>query len=72
LLSEKKTKIFYESQIGKVYPVLWESRRNGDNMVGFTNNYIRVERPFNKNLVNIVEEVNLGEWNNDKSSLLII
>ena len=71
LLSDKKTKAFYESQIGKSYPVLWESRHNGENMLGFTNNYIRVERPYDKNKVNTVETILLGGWSDDKSSLTV-
>lgn len=71
LLSDKKTQAFYESQIGKTYPVLWESRHNGENMVGFTNNYVKVERPFDKNLVNTIEVVKLGKWNEEKSALTI-
>jgi len=69
--SDKKTQAFYESQIGKTYPVLWESRHNGENMVGFTNNYVKVERSFDKNLVNTVEIVKLGKWNEEKSALTI-
>ena len=71
LLSDKKTKTFYESQQGKTYPVLWESRHNGENMLGFTNNYVRVERPFDKNRVNTIEEVKLGKWNEERSALRI-
>ena len=71
LLSDKKTKAFYESQQGKSYPVLWESRHNGENMVGFTNNYVKVERPFDKNLVNTIQTVTLGEWNEERSALKI-
>ena len=72
LLSDKKTKAFYESQQGKVYPVLWESRHNGENMVGFTNNYIRVERAYDKHKVNTVELLKLGGWNEDKSALIAV
>lgn len=71
LLSDKKTKAFYESRKGKTYPVLWESRHNGENMLGFTTNYVRVERPFDKNRINKVEEVKLGEWNEERSALRI-
>jgi len=70
LLSEKKTQAFYESQMGKSYPVLWESKHNGDFMVGFTNNYIRVQRPYDKQRVNTVELVTLGNWNDDRSALI--
>lgn len=71
LLSDKKTKFFYESQMGRTLPVLWESRHNGESMVGFSNNYVKVERPFNPNLVNKVEIVTLGGWNEVKSALRI-
>jgi threonylcarbamoyladenosine tRNA methylthiotransferase MtaB len=40
-------------------------------MVGFTNNYIKVERPFDKNRVNKVEVVTLGGWNAEKSALKV-
>jgi threonylcarbamoyladenosine tRNA methylthiotransferase MtaB len=68
-LSEKKTQAFYESQMGKTYPVLWESRHNGEQMVGFTNNYIRVEKPYDKNSVNKIENMTLGHWNDEKTAL---
>ena len=70
-LSDKKTKAFYESQRGKTSPVLWESRHNGENMVGFTANYVKAERPFDKLLVNKVQTVTLGDWNEDKSAICI-
>jgi len=63
LLSDKKTKSFYQSQIGKTYPVLWESRSHDEMMVGFTSNYVRVERPMDRSLVNTIEMVRLGEMN---------
>ncbi|MFA6580493.1 MAG: tRNA (N(6)-L-threonylcarbamoyladenosine(37)-C(2))-methylthiotransferase MtaB [Paludibacter sp.] len=68
-LSDKKTRLFYEKQNGKTAQVLWESRHNGDKMVGFTNNYIRVETAYDKTLVNTVKSVTMGDWNDDKSAL---
>ncbi len=70
LISDKKTKAFYESQKGKSFPVLWESRHNSENMLGFTSNYIQVEREYDNKLVNTLEVVTLGEWNDDKSALI--
>jgi threonylcarbamoyladenosine tRNA methylthiotransferase MtaB len=70
LVSDEKTRIFYEKQIGRTAQVLWESRHNGENMVGFTSNYVRVERPYNKSLVNTIQTVTLGSWNEDKSALV--
>jgi threonylcarbamoyladenosine tRNA methylthiotransferase MtaB len=69
-LSEKKTKAFYQSQVGKSYPVLWESRHNGEFMVGFSSNYVKVERPYDKKMVNTIQTITLGEWNYDKSALI--
>jgi threonylcarbamoyladenosine tRNA methylthiotransferase MtaB len=70
LLSDKKTKKFYESQKGKTYPVLWESRQQGDKMVGFTSNYVQVECKYDKKLVNVLETITLGDWNEEKSALI--
>jgi len=69
-LSNVKFNTFYELQKGKTAQVLWESRQNGDKMVGFTNNYIRVEQPFDKMCVNTIHTITLGEWNEDKTALL--
>ena len=68
-LSEKKTQEFYENQIGKTFPVLWESRHHGEQMVGFTSNYVKIERPFDKSLINCIQNVILDNWNDDKSAL---
>jgi len=70
-LSTIKTQQFYEDQIGKEVHVLWESRSRDDKMVGFTHNYIRVERPFEKALVNTIQSVYLGEWNEEKTALMV-
>ena len=69
LLSDKKTQNFYHSQIGKTAKVLWESRYHGENMTGFTQNYVRVERPYDKKRINTVETVALQNWNDDRSAL---
>ena len=68
-LSNKKTNAFYENQRGTSAPVLWESRLNGETMVGFTNNYIKTERLYEKALVNKVQLVTLGDWNEEKTAL---
>lgn len=70
-LSDNKTFAFYEKQFGKQQHVLWESRHHGDNMFGFTENYIKVERPYDRKLINTVEKITLGVWNEDKSALKI-
>ena len=71
-LSEGKTAAFYHSQTGKTASVLWEAKKNGEMMHGFTENYVRVEKPYDKKRVNTVETVTLGDWNEDKTALKAI
>jgi threonylcarbamoyladenosine tRNA methylthiotransferase MtaB len=68
-LSDTLTKEFYEKQIGKSVQVLWESRHKDENMVGFSDNYIRTERPYDKNAVNTIQTITLGGWNKEMSAL---
>jgi threonylcarbamoyladenosine tRNA methylthiotransferase MtaB len=39
-------------------------------MIGFTSNYVKAERPFDKSLVNTIQAVTLGEWNEEKTALI--
>ena len=70
-LSDKMTKAFYQKQIGKTAQVLWESTHKDDTMVGFTENYVRLERPYDKSLVNSIHAVTMGDWNEEKSALKV-
>lgn len=58
-LSEHKRKQFYERFLGKTVCVLFEGRADPQMMSGFTGNYIKVEVPWNKSLVNQICEVSL-------------
>lgn len=69
LLSDKKIKAFYISQQGKSYPVLWESRWQEDQMIGYSSNYVRVEKAYDKTSVNKVEIVKLGDFNANGNAL---
>jgi len=72
LISDKKTEAFYEKQMGKPARVLWESKKkNSENMIGFTENYIRAEAVFDKEKINSVQNVQLRAWNEDKTALKI-
>ena len=64
-MSHKKKRAFYESQLGKTYPVLFEAEQQEADMYGFTNNYVKVKTPYNKDLVNTVHEVKLSEIDRD-------
>ncbi len=69
-LSERKHRAFIDSQLGKTRPVLWESSPHPSNqalkqsstqaeMQGWTDNYIRLCRPFSPTLANTVEQVTI-------------
>ena len=53
-LSDRKKQAFYQSQLGKERPVLWESTIKNGLMYGFTDNYIRVSRPADPALINTI------------------
>ena len=56
-ISEQKLADFYALHKGEKAVVLWESKREGDMMSGFTENYIRVTTPYDKKKVNTFEEI---------------
>ncbi len=58
-LSERKTKAFYAAHKGQKATVLWESKREGEMMGGFTENYIRVLRPYDKTKINTFEAITI-------------
>lgn len=59
ILSEKKRRYFYEQHLNKTYHVLFEQELEGTNMVGFTENYIKVQMPYDPLLVNEIVPVQL-------------
>ena len=60
ILSEKKRHAFYQSHRSNVRPVLWEEAEHGGAMHGFTDNYIKVGRPYEAARVGQTEDVRLG------------
>lgn len=62
-LSDEMLHRFYEAHRGSVRPVLFEQPAKGGPMHGFTDNYIRVEMPYNRDVVNKVRMVRLGDFN---------
>jgi len=59
-LSEKKLRAFYENHLGTSQIALFEAQKNKEKMVGFTGNYIKVEVPYQENLVNKLGSVKLN------------
>lgn len=60
-LSHKKRHLFYQSQLGKTGTVLWENDVKDGLIYGFTQNYVRLEAPYEPHLPNRLQEVRLTE-----------
>lgn len=60
-LSLKKKRAFYEEQLGTTHQVLWEAAETEGMMSGFTENYIKVQKPFDPTLVNTTEQIVLNQ-----------
>src|SRR5690554_6386096 len=65
ILSEKKKRAFYESQVGKSGVVLWESQNDDGYINGFTENYIKVKHPYDESLENKMQKVKYLSIDND-------
>jgi len=61
-LSEKKKLRFYRQFLGSTRSVLFESSEEEGKISGFTDNYIRVEVPYQENLVNRIISISLEEF----------
>ncbi|MCY4673812.1 MAG: tRNA (N(6)-L-threonylcarbamoyladenosine(37)-C(2))-methylthiotransferase MtaB [Bacteroidetes bacterium] len=59
-LSDRKRRLFRDQFRGQTRPVLWERNVKSDAIQGYTDNYIRVSRPFDCDRVGVVENVTLG------------
>ena len=66
-LSVKKRRAFYESQIGTKRIVLFEAENKEGYIHGFTENYVRVKTPWNPELANTLQEINLTKIDEDGS-----
>lgn len=68
-ISDRKLHAFYDAHIGSQAEVLFEHTRKDGRMHGFTENYIKVEIPYDNSLVNETRRVTLTGWNEDRSAL---
>ena len=59
LLSASKKSRFYKQHIGGDYNVLFESENKNGFIEGYTENYIRVRKNWNKNLVGKIQKVKI-------------
>lgn len=65
ILSDKKRRAFYQSQIGSVGEVLFEDDQKNGFMHGFTKNYVKVKAKYDPVMVNEIKTVKLIELNAD-------
>ena len=63
ILSDKKKRFFYESQVGKQLSVLFEEDIEAGNMHGWTENYVRVTAKYDPMLINETKQVYLSKIN---------
>jgi threonylcarbamoyladenosine tRNA methylthiotransferase MtaB len=63
ILSEKKKREFYNSQIARTEKVLFEANNKKNCMYGFTSNYIKVEAPYNPFMTNQSTNIRLTKIN---------
>ncbi len=61
ILSEKKKMEFYRTQLGNKLSVLWEHENKNGMMYGFTENYVRVAKPFDEKSINQIEIIVLDK-----------
>lgn len=61
ILSDKKRRAFYESQIGSEGEVLFEADQKSGYMHGFTKNYVKVRAKYDPLMVNELKAVKLTE-----------
>jgi len=60
ILSDKKRRAFYESNLGKEFTVLFENDIEDGRMHGFTENYVRVAAKYDPILINELKKVHLA------------
>lgn len=65
ILSDKKKRAFYEQNVGSLRTVLFESEEDNGVMYGFTENYVKVKTPYNAELINTFQQIELTEIDRD-------
>ena len=69
ILSEKKRRAFYTRFENTSAQVLFEAENDEGTMYGFTQNYVKVGVPYQEELVNTLQQVQLGALS--KSGIII-
>ena len=69
ILSQKKKEHFYRQHLGANRSVLIEEQEKDGRLYGFTDNYIKVDVPASDDIVNTLQEVSIGEYQNNGSCI---
>ena len=69
ILSDKKKRAFYESQMGKTFEVLFEKEEEDGFIYGFTPNYVKVKLPIQEHYSNAIRSVQIKGIDRDGISL---
>lgn len=59
ILSQKKQQQFYRQHLQTKRPVLFEKSKDENLLTGFTENYVKIEVPFQEGLINAIRPVEL-------------
>jgi threonylcarbamoyladenosine tRNA methylthiotransferase MtaB len=62
ILSDLKRNFFYNQHLGQIKPVLLESNVENNLMTGYTDNYIKVEVPYDESLINQIIPIKLSGY----------
>ena len=69
-ISEQKLQEFYNQNKGTTQKVLFEDAKHVMKMMGFTENYVRVEVPYCEEKANEIISLVLGDYNTEKTALV--
>ncbi|MEI8193751.1 MAG: tRNA (N(6)-L-threonylcarbamoyladenosine(37)-C(2))-methylthiotransferase MtaB [Flavobacteriia bacterium] len=67
VLSDRKKRQFYDSQLGTTGQVLFEHEESQGKMYGFTPNYIKIEMPYDPKYINQLVEVKLENLSHENT-----
>lgn len=70
ILSAKKLRRFYETQLGKTESVIFENENKSGFMFGFTKNYVKVKYPFSPELINTPIAITLDSFDEEGNVLV--
>lgn len=68
-LSDIKHKAFYKRFINSEHKVLFERAKHNNSMFGFTENYIKVELPYEQNLINQIKDFRISGINEQGNAI---